>query len=138
MTLGKLILIITLAAICSACRSLKYVPIEKTVTKTEYRDRYVKDTTYQRDSVFIETRLKGDTVFVNRFKEKHFYHEVTRTDTMAVCDTVTIPKIVTVEKNSTTWQKVLMETGKWTIVIIIIALIGAITWMITRLKGRKD
>lgn len=43
------------------CKSVKYIPVETTKTRTEYVDRFKTDSIHVRDSVFV--LVKGDTVF---------------------------------------------------------------------------
>lgn len=98
----------------TGCRSVKYVPV------TEYRDRYVSktdsfiktDSVYLHDSVSVFT--KGDTVYIakTRFKDrfKIVYH--TKTDTVAVHDSIPYPVKVEVEKRQSAIDKLLTGLGK--------------------------
>ena len=49
--------------------------IEK--VRTEYITETVhhRDTTYSRDSIYIREWLKGDTVFVDRFRDRYIYRD---------------------------------------------------------------
>ena len=49
--------------------------IEK--VRTEYITETVhhRDTTYSRDSVYIREWMKGDTVFVDRFRDRYIYRD---------------------------------------------------------------
>lgn len=98
----------------TGCRSVKYVPI------TEYRDRYVSktdsfiktDSVYLHDSVSVFVR--GDTIFTTktRYKDrlKYIYH--TKTDTVAVHDSIPYPVKVEVEKRQSALDKVFTGLGK--------------------------
>ena len=91
LTLGLIIFFAT------GCKTVKPVIVEK--TKTEYRDRYVRDSVFYRDTTRIHTR--GDTVFVDvvRWRERF------KTDTLLIHKTDSIPVIVEVPKevNKLTW-----------------------------------
>ena len=45
--------------------------------RTEYLTETVhhRDTTYSRDSIYIREWLKGDTVFVDRFRDRYIYRD---------------------------------------------------------------
>lgn len=111
-------MIMTLAG----CRSVKYVPV------TEYRDRYVSktdsfiktDSVYLHDSVTVFT--KGDTVYIakTRYKDrfKIVYH--TKTDTVAVHDSIPYPVKVEVEKKQTFIDKVFVWLGKMAGILFVV------------------
>lgn len=96
------------------CRSVKYVPV------TEYRDRYVSktdsflkvDSVYLHDSVSVFVR--GDTIFTTktRYKDRLKYIYNTKTDTVAVHDSIPYPVKVEVEKKQSVIDKLLTELGK--------------------------
>ena len=100
--------------VLTGCRSVKYVPV------TEYRDRYVSktdsflkvDSVYLHDSVNVFVR--GDTIFTTktRYKDrfKIVYH--TKTDTVAVRDSIPYPVKVEVEKRQSAIDKLLTGLGK--------------------------
>lgn len=111
--------IITL--LLGSCRTTKYVPVESTKTRTEYKTLAVHDTVrdtvlkhnnvYKHDSVIVTA--KGDTVFVDRWhtlmqvtvdKGKTLHSNVVH-DTIYInkADSVTVPEPV--ERQLTKWEK---------------------------------
>lgn len=76
---------ISLIFFLSCCK-----PIEKTVTKTEYkveyRDKLQRDSIYMQDSVYI--RDKGDTIWIEKFK--YIYKDKLIRDTVNITDTVRV------------------------------------------------
>ena len=106
----------------TGCRSVKYIPV------TEYMDRYVSktdsfiktDSVYLHDSVSVFT--KGDTVYIanTRFKDrfKIVYH--TKTDTVAVHDSIPYPVKVEVEKKQTFIDKVFVWLGKMAGILFVV------------------
>lgn len=98
----------------TGCRSVKYVPV------TEYRDRYVSktdsflkvDSVYLHDSVSVFVR--GDTIFTTktRYKDRLKYIYNTKTDTVAVHDSIPYPVKVEVEKKQSAIDKLLTGLGK--------------------------
>lgn len=110
------VMLMTLAG----CRSVKYVPV------TEYRDRYVSktDSFVKTDSVYLHDSVtvfaKGDTDYIAkiRFKDrfKIVYH--TKTDTVAVHDSIPYP--VKVEKRQSAIDKVFVWLGKMAGILFVV------------------
>lgn len=98
----------------TGCRSVKYVPV------TEYRDRYVSktDSFVKTDSVYLHDSVnvfvRGDTIFTTktRYKDRLKYIYNTKTDTVAVHDSIPYPVKVEVEKRQSAIDKVLTGLGK--------------------------
>lgn len=98
----------------TGCRSVKYVPV------TEYRNRYVSktDSFIKTDSIYlhdsVSVMMRGDTVYMTktRYKDrlKYIYH--TKTDTVAVHDSIPYPVKVEVEKRQSAIDKLLTGLGK--------------------------
>ena len=114
-------LAVTLVAL-TGCRSVKYVPV------SEYRDRYVSktDSFVKTDSVYLHDSVtvfaKGDTVYIAkiRFKDrfKIVYH--TKTDTVAIRDSIPYPVKVEVEKKQTFIDKVFAWLGKMAGILFVV------------------
>ena len=92
----KVLIIFVILGICS-CRSIQYVPVEK--TKIEYRDRVdiQRDSIYRLDSVFVFQ--KGDTFTIYRDRYKYIYKNIYLRDTTFVQDSIQVPYPVEVIKN---------------------------------------
>ena len=136
MCFGALMAVVALIAASFLCGCTKtvYVPAES----ASYRADTVRlvtqrtDSVYRLDSVFVLQR--GDTVVINRYRERwRDRREVVHDTTVAVCiDTIRVPfpveKIVEVEKPFPWWSKLLMLVG-------ILALSIAVAWL--ALKYRR-
>ena len=106
----------------TGCRSVKYIPV------TEYRNRYVSktdsfiktDSVYLHDSVSVFT--KGDTVYIakTRFKDRLKYIYQTKTDTVAVHDSIPYPVKVEVEKRQSAIDKVFVWLGKMAGILFVV------------------
>ena len=57
----NILVIILISIIFCACTSTKYVEVPVPQIRTEYRDRTLRDTVYNSDSIIIKEH--GDTVF---------------------------------------------------------------------------
>lgn len=136
MCLGALMAVVALIAATFLCGCTKtvYVPAES----ASYRADTVRlvtqrtDSVYRLDSVFV--LQKGDTVVINRYRERwRDRREVVHDTTVAVrTDTIRVPypveKTVEVEKPFPWWSKLLMLVG-------ILALSIAVAWL--ALKYRR-
>jgi hypothetical protein len=143
----KLILIAIAIVLFISCRSVKYVPVTKTVTRTEYTvDTLVE---YQlvpyHDSVAVDDTVSflfNDYAYsyamwssgklhhsLAIFPQKPILIEVPRT---IVEVHETDPQIVEVEKKLTSWQKVKMNVGGAVIIIDALLLIGLFVCLVFR------
>lgn len=90
--------ITVLLILLTGCKTT-YVPVE--TVRTEYRDKYLRDSIYLHDS--INVYQKGDTIYKDRWRYE--YRDKIVKDTVNVTDT--IPVVVEVVKikevNKLTW-----------------------------------
>lgn len=114
------IIIIAIAALClSACKSIKYVPVETIKVDTTYISQIKIDSIYHRDSIYVEH--KGDTVYLSKYK--YLYKYIEKHDTLWREKTDTIQVAYPVEAKLSKWQKVKMQLGNTFIGVCIVALI---------------
>ena len=110
------IIILLILAVCfTSCRT-QYIPVESVRTEYKTRDSIRIDSIYQRDSIY--TLVKGDTVYLYRYKYLYRYLTTNRTDTILKHDSIPIP--YPVEKQLSRWQTIKMELGGWAFGIIIL------------------
>lgn len=136
MCLGALMAVVALiaATLLCGCTKTNYVPAQS----VSYRADTVRLVTERTDSVFrldsVFVLQKGDTVVINRYRERwRDRREVVHDTTVSVrTDTIRVPypveKTVEVEKPFPWWSKLLMLVG-------ILALSVAVAWL--ALKFRK-
>ena len=117
------IIILLILAVCfTSCRT-QYIPVESVRTEYKTRDSIRIDSIYQRDSIY--TLVKGDTVYLYRYKYR--YLTTNRTDTILKNDSIRVP--YPVEKKLNRWQSIKMELGGWAfgiIILFILIIIGRI------------
>lgn len=136
MCLGALMAVVALIAatlLCGCGRKTGYVPAES----ASYRADTVRLVTERRDSVFrldsVFVLQKGDTVVINRYRERwRDRREVVHDTTVAVrADTIRVPypveKTVEIEKPFPWWSKLLMLVG-------ILALSVAVAWLARKFR----
>ena len=111
LTLGLILFFAT------GCKSVQFVPVEyRTI---EYKDRYVIDSIYNRDTVQIYVR--GDTVYNNVIK----WRERFKVDTLTYFKTDSVPVIVEVDKyvnQLTKWQR-------WRLNALNVIVAGLLVWL---------
>ena len=114
----KTVVFITLALLFCACGTTKYVPIE--TTRTEYRDKIVKDSIFRYDSVFV--KQTADTVFFERYK--YLYRDKIVKDSVFINDTIRVPYPVEVvkevKKPLSSWQNFQVWCGRIALVILLL------------------
>ena len=125
------VILLTLA-ICSSCRSVKYVPVETVRVDSLYLTIHERDSIHIKDSIYI--REKGDTVFVERWRTQ--YRDRGRTDTLYVDRVREVQVPYPVEKELTWWQEVMINFGDFSLGIIFV-LLFIIIWMIKKKGGSK-
>lgn len=115
----RLSLVLTILLMLCACTSTKYVEVP-VVTYKVVNDSIVSvkvkvDSVYQRDSIYINTYTKGDTVFRDKYRLITRWRDRRTVDTLYYwhTDTVKIRESVPieVEKKLSWWQSVKQELG---------------------------
>lgn len=109
-----ILLIFILLSLASCKTNTVYVPVE--TVKIEYRDHFLRDSIYLKDSIFMRT--KGDTVLVDRYK--YLYKDKLIRDSIFVTDSIQVPYPVEVVREVNrlkTWQIILMCLGTGVIAI---------------------
>ena len=111
-----LLVIVTILSLFGCRTKTVYIPQE--TIRTEYQDRYLRDSIYLHDSVYV--RGRGDSVFVDRWHTR--YIDRLRVDSFLRTDTIWEPypveKVVYV--NKTAWyQDVLIWIGLGALAVLI-------------------
>ena len=116
-----IICLAALLCICCACGTTKYIPVE--TTRTEYRDNFLRDSIYLRDSIFVKE--KGDTLIVEKFS--YLYRDKILRDSIFQTDTIRVPYPVEVVKAVKAplsgWQNFQVWCGRIALVIMLLVII---------------
>lgn len=94
----------------AGCRSVKHLPVEIVRADSVYVDRWLRDSVYLHDSVFMYRWTQGDTVFVEKAVTKYAYKDRWRHDTVSVTRVDTIGVPYPVEKELTVWERLRLDT----------------------------
>ena len=99
----------------TSCKT-KYIPIES--VKTEYKDKYIRDSIFQKE--LVRVYQKGDTVFKD--STVYVYRNKLVKDTVNIRDTIRVPYPVkgdSIEVNKLKWYQ---KASVWFTSLVLIAL----------------
>lgn len=102
----------------TSCRT-QYVPVETLKVEYRTRDSIRQDSIYLRDSVYMT--VKGDTVYLYKYKYLYKYRYIDRTDTLMTTDSIQVP--YPIEKQLTGWQQLKLDYGGAAMLVIIVIVI---------------
>lgn len=129
---------------CKTTTKIVEVPIEKVVVKTDsiYITKVKVDSVFEKDSIYINTYVKGDTIyrdnyrFISRWRDRVKLDTIYKTHT----DTIKLEKTITieVEKPLSWWQKVKQDVGGIAMGILITLLVGLIIWVLIKTRTPKN
>lgn len=78
--------LVLLAILLTGCKTkMIHVPVE--IVKTEYKDKYLRDSVYLHDSVFM--KIKGDTVWMEKYR--YLYRDKFVRDSIFINDSIQVP-----------------------------------------------
>lgn len=105
--------------------------VERIVVQHDTTTVYHRDTTYHRDSIYIREWIKGDTVFVTKFRDRYIYRDRWRDSVSVreVHDTTAVE--VKVEKELSWIQKSKIGAFPWLLgaVILLAAWVTRKWWL---------
>ena len=113
--------LVLLSVLCAGC-SPKIV--ERIVVQHDTTTVHHRDTTYHRDSIYIREWMKGDTVYVDRFRDRYIFRDRWRDSVSVreVHDTTAVE--VKVEKPLSWAQNAKIGAFPW----LLLTLIGLLLW----------
>ena len=119
--LARTVVLVLLSAILASC-SPKIV--ERIVVQHDTTTVHHRDTTFRRDSVYIREWMKGDTVYIEKYKDRYVFRDRWRDSVSVreVHDTTAVE--VKVEKPLSWAQKAKIGAFPW----LVLAVIGAALW----------
>lgn len=130
-TVALLVVYTIIMLVCCSCHSIKYVPVETVRTEYKTRDSIRYDSIYQRDSVYMQ--LKGDSVYLYKYKYLYRYLTINKTDTVLKSDSIQVP--YPVERQLTRWQEIKIELGGWAFGIIISFALIIVGWLVYKRRS---
>lgn len=125
-----------LACLLAGCKTTKYVSVPSVSVDSVYVDRWLRDSVYLHDSVFVNQWTQGDTVFVDKVVTKYKYKDRWRYDTVAVvrADSVRVP--YPVEKQLTKWEE-FKHGFQWFFIGVVMAAVSwVVVWLMKKQKNK--
>ena len=118
-------------ALCLASCSPRIV--ERVVVQHDTTTVHHRDTTYRRDSVYIREWMKGDTVFVDRYRDRYVFRDRWRDSIVVKVDSFAVERVkeVQVEK-PLSWGKRAKIGAFWWLVL---AVAGLAAWTFRKPLG---
>ena len=119
----RLAAVLAVSVISAACSPRI---VEKVRTEYVYRDRVQVDTTFLKDSIFIEKYIRGDTVRILEYRDHLVYQYKMLRDTVAVHDTTVVETVreVQVEKPLSWAKRAKIAAFPW----LLLAFLGLVLW----------
>jgi hypothetical protein len=115
--------------------SITFLPGCSTLYQTRVETQYIHDTTavhhrdsiFTRDSIYIKEWMKGDTVYIDRYRDRYIYKDRWRDSVSVRVDSVAVETIreVNVEQPLSWWQKARIGSFWW----LLGGLILCLTWI---------
>ena len=93
--------------------------IEKVRTEYVVQDVHHRDTIHTKDSVYIREWMKGDTVYLEKYKDRYVYRDRWRDSILVVRDSVAVESVkeVQVEKPLNAWTRFKIGAFFWLLAI---------------------
>ena len=122
-TLGRVIVFVFLVSSLPGCSLL--LPRETVRTVHDTTTVHHRDSIHFRDSIYIREWMKGDTVYVDRFRDRYVYRDRWRDSVSIreVHDTTTVERKV--EKALSKWQKARIDAFWW----LALGLAACLAWI---------
>lgn len=119
LTLYILGLIIMVIFLLSSCTTIKYVPVEKVITK----DSLVIQKDY--DSIYIKVKevVAGDTIFRDSIVVRYVYHSDTIREIIRDSVPYPVPVVKEVERSLNWYEKTMIRLG-WALIAFVVAIVG--------------
>lgn len=97
----------------------------------------LRDSILLRDSIYIREWMKGDTVFVDRFRDRYLYRDRWRDSIIVKHDSLTVEttKEVKVGSPLSAWQKFRIGGFWWLLALAAVGWRKQLLWMIKKAAG---
>lgn len=112
-----------LFAMCG-CARVQYVPVETVRVDSVYSVRYHSDSTYMKDSIYIELKTERDTVFRTEYKYRTHWRDRVVHDTLVSerVDSVSVP--YPVERNLSPWEQTKLHYGGFAMLAVVVLILS--------------
>jgi len=127
----KIILMVLSILAVTGCKTIQYIPVE--TIRSEYVDKYSRDSIMVRDSIYINRWQQSDTVYLYEYRDRLLYRDVLKVDSIIKVDSIPYPVKVEIEKIvfKKTWYDNIMIYGFWILFLLLILKFG-LNWVKNR------
>lgn len=101
--------------------------VERVIVQHDSTTVHHRDSVFAKDSVYIKEWMKGDTVYIDRYRDRYIYKDRWRDSISVRVDSVAVETIkeVKVEKPLSWWQKAKIGAFWW----LLAGLAAALVWI---------
>ena len=89
--------------------------IERVVVQRDTTTVHTRDTMFRKDSIYIREYMRGDTVYIDRYRDRYVYRDRWRDSVAVRVDSVAVETVkeVKVERRLTWWQRFRLWAFWW-------------------------
>ena len=122
-----------LFAMCG-CARVQYVPVETVRVDSVYGVRWFSDSTFLKDSIYIELRAERDTVYRTEYRYRTHWRDRVVHDTLETVrvDSVSVP--VPVERKLSRWEETKLHYGGFALMAVVVCILIGFGRFVYRLK----
>ena len=108
--------------------------IERVMIQRDTLEVHRRDSIQVRDSVYVREWIKGDTVFVDRYRDRFVYRDRWRDSIVTKVDSVAIERIteVKIEKPLSLWKRAKIAAFWWLVALTLV--LGGLVVVLTKFK----
>lgn len=111
--------------------------VEKVVHQHDTTEIHHRDSIYRRDSVWVREYVKGDTIYLEKYRDRLVYRDRWRDSIAVRVDSVAVERIkeVKVEKPLNAWQRFRIGSFWWLLALAAVGWRKQILWLIRKIAG---
>ena len=111
--------------------------IEKVVVQRDTTEIHHRDSIYRRDSVWVREYVKGDTIYLEKYRDRILYRDRWRDSIVVRVDSVAVERVkeVKVEKPLNAWKRFKIGGFWWLLALAAVGWRKQILWLIKKIAG---
>lgn len=132
---GTIVFLMVFLFLLSGCGLLR--PRERIVTQRDTTIINHRDSIRLRDSIYVREWMKGDTVYVDRFRDRYLYRDRWRDSIIVKHDSLTVEttKEVKVERPLNAWKRFKIGAFWWLLALAAVGWRKELLWLIRKAAG---
>jgi len=111
--------------------------IEKVVVQRDTTEIHHRDSIYRLDSVWVREYVKGDTIYLEKYRDRILYRDRWRDSIIVRVDSVAVERVkeVKVEKPLNAWKRFKIGGFWWLLALAAVGWRKQILWLIKKIAG---